>query len=367
MRYPIKTIDRYLIRSFTYSYLISVLIMMSLYVLLDMFANIDEFADPDKPMRRMIREILSYYGYHSFLYFAQVAGMITLVAAAFTLARLYRSNELTAMLAGGISLYRVALPIILMGLVFNALWVVDQECIIPRIADKLVLAHSEAGGKRAFSLGFLRDSRNALLTASRYVPAEKKMEEMLVLERDAEGQLVAKISAESATWDADRGCWALTRGMVQAPSNVEEFVVRGDVKRRPMEYYKSEWQPDDLLLRQAAGWTWLMGLGELNALLRKPHLVPDIREIVAARHVRFTQPVVNILILLLGIPFFLNREPHNVLLSVGWCLALAILCFMLAFVSQNVASTSAYPALAAWMPILVFGPVATYLITSIKT
>lgn len=366
-RLPIKVLDRYLIREFTYTYVICVLIMISLYVLLDLFANIDEFISTDKSSRRILLEIFSYYGYHSFLYFAQVAGMITLVAACFTLARLHRGNELTAVLAGGISLYRVALPLIVMGLFFNTLWVIDQELIIPRIADKLVLTHAEAGGKRSFELYFLRERGNTLLSAGMYNPATQTMEQVIAMERDQEGNLQANITADRAQWDGERRCWILSRGVRQTPTAVGGFVVSGETTREPLTEYYSDWGPSDLLLRQSSAWTWFLSISQLNAILEKPHLVPDITEVQAARHVRLTQPLINMLLMLLGLPFFLNREPHNVLLAVGMCLFLAIVCFLFAFISHNLASTTAHPALAAWLPLMVFGPVSANLMANIKT
>ncbi len=370
-RLPIKTVDRYILRGFTYSYVVSVVIMISLYIVLDLFANIDDFTQGDKNTLQIIREIASYYTYHSFMYFAQVAGMITLVAASFTLARMQRTNELTAILAGGISLYRVALPIIAAGVGFNLLWVVDQEVIIPRIADKLVLGHNEASGKRSFSLWFLKDLRegkNTLLSAMVYNPGEKKMEQMIAMERDDQGQIIAKVSADEANWDEAKGCWVLTRGIRYARSfNQAEFVISARMGRQPLEYYYSEWKPEDLLLRQTTNWTWFLSVRQLTQLLKKPHLVPNMGEVVSARHIRLTQPILNMLFLLLGLPFFLNREPHNVLVSVGMCLLVAVSCFILSFISQALAASSMYPALAAWLPIMVFGPLSAILMENVKT
>jgi len=367
-RWPMKTIDRYLAREFTYSYVVCVVIMISLYIILDLFANIDEFTGAAKSNREVVWEILNYYSYHSFFYFAQVAGMITLVAAAFTLTRLHRGNELVAFLAGGLSLYRVALPLVVMGLFFNGLWVVDQELIIPRIADKLVLNHQEVAGKKAFKVGLLKDQdQKRLLSANLFDPRTNTMEEVIIIERDSEGQMQAVIVADEAVWDPPHHRWALSRGYYKPYHFQAGFATSANVAGTPLAYYESDWTPSDLVLRQTGGWTWLLSLHELNSLLKKPNLVPNPNELVAARHVRLTQPLVNMLLLFLGLPFFLNREPHNVLVSVGMCLLLGIMCFMLAFVSQTVASTMSSPALAAWLPIMVFGPVAAILMENIKT
>jgi lipopolysaccharide export system permease protein len=367
-RWPINTLDRYLLRGFTYSYVVSVVILISLYIVLDLFANLDEFTSNDKTTLQIIGDILSYYAYHSFLYFAQVAGMITLVAGCFTLARLQRTRELVAMIAGGISLYRVALPIIMAGIGFNMLWVLDQEVIIPHIADKLVRSHNEASARRTFELWFLEDRNNTLLSAMMYDPNTHTMEDVIAIERDADGQIVSKISADAADWDAEKGCWKLSRGVRYARSiEKADFVISGEMGRKPVEYYYSDWQPADLNLRQSANWTWFLSSSQLSDLLKKPHLVPNLNEIVSAKHIRMTQPILNMLLLLLGLPFFLNREPSNVLISVGLCLLAAISCFMLSFVSQAMASSVDYPALAAWLPIFVYGPLAAILMENVKT
>jgi lipopolysaccharide export system permease protein len=365
---PIKTIDRYLLGGFTYSYVVSVVIMISMYIILDLFANIDDFTSGEESVVKIIGTIIQFYSYHGFLYFSQVAGMITLVAASFTLARMQKTNELAAMLAGGISMYRVALPIIMAGFFFNLLWVGNQEIIIPRIADKLVLGHDEVSGKRSFSLLFLRDKNNTLLSAMMYDPKKQSMEQMIAMECDENGQIIAKVSADLATWDESTGVWKLERGIRYARSIKEaEFVVSAKMGRQPVDVYQSDWKPNDLLLRQASNWTWYMSTGQLNELLKKPYLVPNKNEILSARHVRFTQWIMNMLLLVLGLPFFLNREPKTVLASVGLCLLVAISCFLVTFISQSLAASTSHPALAVWLPIMIFGPLAAILMENVKT
>src|SRR5262245_1942991 len=118
----IKTIDRYILASFFWNYVVAIGVMIGMYVLLDLFINLDEFtgAAAATTTTRTIANIIDFYGHNLFLYFAQLAGVITLVAACFTLARLHRSNELVAILASGTSLYRVAAPLLIAGLAVNA-------------------------------------------------------------------------------------------------------------------------------------------------------------------------------------------------------------------------------------------------------
>jgi hypothetical protein len=70
--------------------------------------------------------------------------------------------------------------------------------------------------------------------------------------------------------------------------------------------------------------------------------------------------------LLLGLPFFLARSPGNVLTDAAKCVTATGLCYVLNIVAQSVRSEMA-SALPAWLPILIFGTIAVVLIDRIKT
>lgn len=372
---PFTTLDRYIMRNIMYSYVVFLSVMLSMYVVLDLFANFDEFAQTSEGMRDLLNRISNYYGYYIFLYFAQIAGLITVVSAAITLARLQRNNELVATLAGGISMRRLLLPVILIAIGLNVLWALDQEVVIPRIAHRLVLSHEEATGKKPFHIWFLRDKNNALLSTGHYDPATQTMYDVIILEREQVQRgsgmvktISGKLTADRATWDESRQAWELRRGRRSSRSSgTEGFEVAGTLKDERVEYYESEWGPRDLLLRQSGSWTALLSLSQIQALINKKDLMPNVQQLVAAKHVRFTTPLVNILLIFLGIPFFLNRSNQNVLLSVGMSLLVCLLCFMMSFICQQLAGTTAHSALVAWLPIMIFTPVAAILVDSIRT
>jgi lipopolysaccharide export LptBFGC system permease protein LptF len=126
------------------------------------------------------------------------------VAAAFTLMRLSRFNELTAVLAAGVPLLRVAMPIILAGVVLNALVIANQELMIPAISDKLSRDRDEIYGGNAeqFPIRAMQDDHHALLFAGRYTPpkgtARAEMLFVDVLQHDEHYQVTGKIMAERA-------------------------------------------------------------------------------------------------------------------------------------------------------------------------
>ncbi len=364
-------LDRYLLRSLLVNYVIALAVMISLYVVLDMFVNMDEFTEQKYPLTTTIANMIDYYTPNVFLYFAQLSGVITLFACTAVLARMRKLNELTAILASGVSLYRVARPVLIFGVVITSLLVIDTEWLIPAVAHKLSRDHDDADGKRAYEVNFLQDRGGALLSAKRFHPATRDLQRLLVMVRNEEGGVWQTWEADRAVWEAPdetrpQGRWKLERG--RRITRVEEAAAglgpRENQRIDYPAYYESDLSPEDIQLRQAQGWVRYLSLRQLKELQAAGSA--DLASIIQTRHTRIATPIVSLLLLLLGIPFFLDRSPVNVLSDAGKCLLVCGLCYLITFVAQNVRSGSV-SALPAWIPIFVFGTVAMVLLDRVRT
>src|SRR5260221_6248134 len=147
-----KILDRYISAGFLKNYILSFMILVGLYVMLDMLFNFDnlmavqtrEGLSGFDAIWPLLKTIADYYFYQIFLIFVTLSGIIPVVAAAFTLMRMSRQNELSAILSAGVPLLRLAMPIILAAVVLNTFFLVDQETVIPRIIPHLVRTHNDA-------------------------------------------------------------------------------------------------------------------------------------------------------------------------------------------------------------------------------
>ena len=108
---------------------------------------------------------------------------------------------MTAFLASGVSLYRVARPVLIFGVVVTGLLVVDTEAAIPAVALRLARDRDDVDGQRAYEVLFLRDRGGALLSAGRFHPRRRDLERMLVLFRDGGGDITASLEADRAVWE----------------------------------------------------------------------------------------------------------------------------------------------------------------------
>jgi lipopolysaccharide export LptBFGC system permease protein LptF len=289
--------------------------------------------------------------------------------------RLVRFNELTAMLAAGVPLLRIAAPIVIASLILNALLLVDQELIIPRIIPKLVRKHDQIrqDSGPAFPVYSMRDNANGLLVASRFHPATATtnayMEHIDVIERDADRQPVSHIVADRADWDARAQQWNLTNGVRTtglAPHDRHRT-------HAPIDIYASSITPDEIALYHSGNYVQLLSTEKINQLLQRPQSYGTLA-LQRVKHFRFTQPLANIIILLLAAACVLTREPGQLKNGIVKSSIFTGACMATIFIAQNLAGQppnetwlNTWPALMAWLPLIIFGPVAVWLLDRVKT
>jgi hypothetical protein len=110
----------------------------------------------------------------------------------------------------------------------------------------------------------------------------------------------------------------------------------------------------------AAGGNWIdfASTGEMIEQLRSPSLDlgADVR---FAIHSRFLAPILDTTLLFLGLPFVITRTNRNPFISLAMCLVVVTL-FMLVNLGCKQLGTSGLLAtsLAAWLPLMLFVPIA---------
>ncbi|HWC91116.1 MAG TPA: LptF/LptG family permease, partial [Pirellulales bacterium] len=117
----------------------------------------------------------------------------------------------------------------------------------------------------------------------------------------------------------------------------------------------------DVSFEQLCGgqaWRQFSSTVDLIAGLHNPSLDfgADIR---VAIHSRVVQPLLDVTLLFLGLPLVLSRENRNMFAAIGLCVVLVV-AFMLLVLAFQYAGGSYLldPALASWMPLMIFVPAA---------
>jgi lipopolysaccharide export system permease protein len=376
-----KILDRYVLWMFLRNYVISLMVLIGLYVVMDMVFNFDELAEVGEKTAEggaelaVLRHILSYYGYRVFPIFAQLSGIIPVVAAAFTVIRLVRFNEMTAILAAGVPLLRVAMPIIIAALVTNVLLIVDQELLIPRMIPMLTRTHDQTEARGAsFAVRSMEDGENRLVVAAEYRPGGQasppQLVQLSVIGHDGQFHPVSHLSADRATWDEQARLWRLSGGKI-----VNDLSSGRRLTPEPVEIYQSQITPEEIALYRSGDYVDLLPTSRIKELIarRAGYGMVDLQRVM---HARFTQWVLNLVLLLLAVGTLLTRDPGRLKLGIMQCVGVTGGCMTAIFLSQQLAGTPPagsggwvqhWPAIMAWLPILIFGPVAVWLLDRVRT
>ena len=136
-------LDRLFFRNYIKNYIIVFSCMLTLYVVLDLFTNLNDFAVNRNGVVSLFRHVAGYYAVQITIIFDKLAPIITVLAGLFTVVWMQKSNELLPQLSAGVSTYRVIRPIVFGCLCTLALSTLNTEMIIPRLADQLTISRDD--------------------------------------------------------------------------------------------------------------------------------------------------------------------------------------------------------------------------------
>jgi lipopolysaccharide export LptBFGC system permease protein LptF len=377
-----KILDKYVAKNFLTGYLIAFFVLLGLRVLIDLFVNLDEFTEHvDLGTLTVIKNIASYYGLQITLYFRDFAGMITVVAAAFSLGRMVRNNELTAMMASGVSLKRVIAPIIVLSILLTGLLVVDQELIIPPLGDRLVREEDELPGEGTYDVWFLSDKNNSLICSANFDVATAILDKPFILLRKqnpetAIWQPSGWIEADSATYDQKKEYWTLENGMyTEIPrlpaDSSQQPISPPENLRKPAIAYTTDLLPRDIPVLRKSENISMLPFVDLTRLQKQGTKIRDRLQLAAQKHFRVTDPLINLVLLMVCLPVLVCRDPRSMKSAVLVSFAITAACLTVTFACKLLATETVFgvtnPALWAWLPVFIFIPIAVLEVDAMKT
>ena len=371
-----KTLDRYIAKNFLNGYLIALGVMIGMFLTVDLFLNLDEFAEnTDQGLMTVLHSIGVYYAVRSVLWFRELGGMIIVIAAVFSLARLTRNNELIAIMASGVSLKRILAPILFLALFLTGIQVIDQEFVIPRLSGELTRKQDQLPGQASYDLWFLADNHGSLVSCQRYEENDQTMYHPLIIlrqpQQDDVWRVVGRIHAARAEYDSVRRGWILHDGqLLEAPQGDAEQAAQA--KSEPVDFYATELTPEELPLRRQEGFKSLLNLRQLVQMEQSPGTrVTELADIAVQKHSRITAPIINIIMLMIALPVLVCRDPRNMKTAILISFLTTAACFTTAFLCSLYATEVFFgqvrPALFSWLPIFIFFPVAIVQIDAMQT
>jgi len=367
-----KILDRYVAKNFLIGYVIAFSVLIGLRIIIELFVNLDEFAElgDDLSSLGVAKHVLMFYAMRTTLYFRDIAGMITVVAAAFSLGKMVRANELVAIIASGVSAKRIVGPILVLAIFFTGLGIANQELVIPSISDKLVRDADEVPGEESYPVQFISDGQGSLINAGRYfVKTRRLVRPTIILRRRVEGtrrwEVTGSILADEAINIDGTEQWRLVNGRLLS-------AVDANVPVEPVTSYRTtDLLPRDIPVRHKSGFDALLSSRQLTALAAQKTKLKDMARLISQKHFRITDPLISLTMLMVSLPVLICRDPKTMKSAVMVSFALTGACFVTSFACKMLATEVVFdrimPEFWPWVPLFIFLPIAIIELDSMRT
>ncbi|MER3415289.1 MAG: hypothetical protein C4297_03625 [Gemmataceae bacterium] len=359
-------VDRYLLRRFFAGYVIVLASLVVLYVLLDVFTKMDDLAQLTARPEALLRTLGLYYGGRLPYYVHRLSTIAALLALLFDLAMLERNNELFPWWNAGISLYRLLLPLAAGVLIVVATELVNRECLLPRCAPILQQGLLDLQCPHVPIEGGY-DRRWVHIEGQLGVPERRMIAHgRVTLPADIMGQLT-HLTCMEMFYRPPRGHedsgWYL---VATQPAVVECQHPALNWLGPGLYFLHTELSFESLARRP--NWFYFASTSELLHVVQREDRLPRRAEILTVLHVRFTEPFQDLVLLIAGVGIFMASRTRSMVLQTGWGLALVGLFQGVQYVAVYFARQEYLPpALAAWLPLLLFGPPALWALANVRT
>ncbi len=365
-------IDRYVLEKFGLFFAAAITSLYFLFAVYEFINLIDDLVERDLPFGF----VFEYLKYRSPWILAQILPMSCLVAVFLAFGILMRFNEVTALKAGGMSIYRLTAPVVVAVLAISMFSYLNYDYLMPRASEKAAQVkdairgrspRSYAGQERRWVFG----EQDRLFNFRTYVPSSRfqvlsdsgggTFQGMSVYVFDHEGfQIRQRIYARTAVHVG--GHWLFRDGWVREFSGNEEsfetFVEKSFDFPEPPSYFVREWKtPQQMNYRELSRFVQdLKGRGY------------DVQELMVDLYDKTAFPLVSFTIVLLGLPFCFRMGKRGSLYGVGLGVLLVAVYLLVFSTTNSLGGVGFMPAfLAAWAPNILFSAAGVYLLLRTPT
>lgn len=357
-------LDRYVLREFVKILLLVLLSVMALFTIVDYTEIARDVRDNDVPFPML----LTYYRFFSFQVFHWTLPISVLVATLVTFGMLSKNNEVTAFKSGGVSLFRVAVPIVVVAGLLSLLAYFVLDFVLPYSNERAANLKRVIAGKTPIASSsqeklWLFGKGRYLINFLSYDRARQELAQVQVFEfHPAKFRLSRRVFARKAKWTGQ--AWAFENGWMAS------FTDEGNSTYTPITtpvvlHYRETPQDFETDLRTPEQ----MSFAELRRYIdtiRTSGYAAD--ELAVKLYTKTSWPFITVVMALIALPFAFKIGKRGALYGIGIALILGIVYWMVFAVFTKFGEVGNLPPLlSAWSANVLFAISAIYLFLHAET
>jgi LPS export ABC transporter permease LptF/LPS export ABC transporter permease LptG len=361
-----RLLDIYVLRGFWFFFVLVLIVFVSLFILVTLFELL-----PDIVKNRIDTSTVATYFFYllpQILYY--VIPLTVLLAILITLGSLTKTNETLAVKAGAVSLYRMAAPLWIMGLVLSAGIYFLQDFMLPYANQRQDEYRNVIKGRapqtyRDPQRKWMAGSDGRIYHYNYFDPSEDLFGgiSIFTFKPDtfelSEWVFASRASWQDSAWKLEDG-WVRTIGS-EGTGDYRPFksIVVHEIDHP--DYFKKEVRTD----AQTAQMTY-SELRRYVSDLRQSGF--DVSSLMVDLYRKMSFPLVSFIMAIIGIPFSFTTGKKGAFYGIGLCLAVGIFYWSTFELFDRLGGINRLsPFIAAWFPNLIFGFGGVWMMLRVKT
>ena len=352
-----KKIDAYIVSKFITTFFIALLLIIGIVIIFDISEKIDNFVAKEAPLKAIV---FDYYLNFIPYFMNMFSPLFVFITVIFFTSKMAADSEIIAILSCGISFHRMMVPYIFSATLIAIFSLCLNLFIIPD-ANKTRLEFENQYVKTRFkSVG-----RNVhyQISPGEFVFAESfsswnNTAYRFTLEKIVDNKLVSKISAESAVYHEDTDTWTLKKYFIRDYNEDLTDRIRSGkqidttIALSSKDFYLTEKTVETLNYK------------ELNNLIDTQRMRGDanVKFALIEKNTRFALPFSAFILTIMGVALSSKKRRGGIGWNIGIGIALAFTYILFLRFSQMFVHTDTLPpAIALWLPNVVFAVIAGFL------
>ena len=352
-----KKLDIYIIKKFLGAFFFAISLLIVIVIIFDISEKIDDFLEKDAPLSQIL---FSYY-LNFIPYFVNLFSyLFTFIAVIFFTSKMASDSEIVAILSSGISFRRFLYPYIISAVILGLMSFYLANFLIPKTNIKM-MAFEKAYIKNTFR-SYDRDI-HMQISPGNFVYLESYNASAasgykFSLEHFENDKLIMKLSAERIIWDSISGKWIIKNYFIRKIDGMNESLIKGKEMDTVINMHPREFTfiLDDVKT---------LNYWELRAFIEKEKLKgsENIKEYEVEKHKRMAFPFATLILTIIGVSISSRKVRGGIGMHLGLGIGITFTFIFFQQVSTVFATRGSLdPALAVWIPNIIFGVLALFLL-----
>lgn len=394
-------LDRYISREFLKMFVFGVVALILVSTVVNIFETIDEIVEYHPPLTVTITYFLARIPLILFM----ITPISILLTTLLVTGRFARNSEIIAMLAGGVSIYRLMVPLLVIGFVMSLVMFGLNEFVVPtanQLADeskRIMKQKPDTRQMAKIQIWFRGNENNRIYYINALIPEKLGIQGLTVFELNDQFLPIKRLDAEQAryhppknkneqpsegwkkflpknpldfffssengeTAEENLGTWTLYQGTERSlepgqHQSIIQFKRRRDyvIPHSFEEFRRDTKNPEDMNYRELTRY--------IQTLTASGY---DVSEYIVDLRAKLSYPFVSLVMVIIGFPFALKSPRSGAAFGVGLSVFIGLTYWIL--LQMAIALGHAHilpPLLAAWISHIIFASAGFYLVLSTRT